>query len=146
MFRFDEDKAYIDSVDGQMVALMTESGIYCTFNSTAEAVLKDLDAGYAPEEIEKVLRQTCGSGFSPESLTHFVEEVLDKGILKETAECVPAERPAMACEMLRAENGDGLPELEEYDDVAAYFMIDPIHEADPELGWPYAKDSGDPQS
>ena len=140
MFRFDEEKAYIDSVDGQMVALMTESGIYYTFNDTAAAVLKDLDAGYTPEEIEKILQQACGGAFSTEVLTRFVEAVLDKGILKETEDAVPADRPAMACEMLRAENGDGHPELEEYDDVAAYFMIDPIHEADPELGWPYAKD------
>ena len=45
----------------------------------------------------------------------------------------------MECAKVRTEDGFELG-MEKYDDVASYFMIDPIHEVNPQMGWPYAKE------
>ena len=44
MYRFNEERVFVDSVDGELVALQVETGAYFTFNEAATAVINDLAA------------------------------------------------------------------------------------------------------
>ena len=140
MYRFNEEKTFADCVDGQMVVLMTETGKYFTFSETASALINDLVSGYEPAEIEAVLKEKKGEAFDPDALKGFINEVIREGVLDHEENSgtdeTRQERPPMECGRLNDPEDCFEPLMEGYDDIAEYFMIDPIHEVDPELGWP----------
>lgn len=135
MLRFNEEKAFVDSVDDQLVALLVETGSYYTFNEAATAVVTDLAAGYEVDEVAEALESLAGEG-AREKLGTFLADVLAKDIMEEYEGDVPEGRPAMACAALSLPGGELSLDMDGYDDVAAYFLIDPIHEVDPDMGWP----------
>lgn len=133
MYRIDEERAFVDSVDGQMVALLVETGAYYTFDEAATAAITDLGAGNDPARVAQALAAASGDADAPAKLDAFVGKVVELGILA-PAEGEPAEGE-LACAGIAP--GELKFDMEGYDDVAAYFMIDPIHEVDPDMGWPY---------
>ena len=137
MYGFDDEKVFVDSVDDQLVALVIETGSYYTFSEAATAVVNDLAAGYEPAEVAAALATLPGGDGAAEKLDAFLAQAVEKGILCEVAGAAPAERPALTCADLDLSDGLEL-DMEGYDDVAEYFMIDPIHEVDPDMGWPYS--------
>ena len=60
-------------------------------------------------------------------------------ILIETAE-KPDERPEARCRYMNRECEVFCPEMVRYDDLEAYFLVDPIHEVDPNIGWSMGKE------
>ena len=60
MYRIDENRAFVDSVDGQMVALLVETGAYYTFDEAATAAVTDLGAGHEPAEVAAALAAATG--------------------------------------------------------------------------------------
>lgn len=136
MLKFSEDRAFVDDVDGQLVALAVETGAYYTFNEAATAVVGDLNAGWTVPEIAAALSKLDAD--APAKLDAFVAQLVATDLVDEVEDEVAADRPDMACASL-ADDGGGLELcMDGYDDVAAYFMIDPIHEVDPDAGWPTA--------
>lgn len=136
-YGFDEEKVFVDNVDGQLVALTVETGAYYTFNEAATAVVSDLDAGYELSEVEAALVALAPDADVPAKLAAFVADACAKDVLSERAGAAPAERPAMQCAALTLPASGFALEMDGYDDVAAYFMVDPIHEVDPSAGWPH---------
>ena len=134
MLRFNDEKAFVDSVDGQLVALAIETGSYYTFNAAATAAVDDLNAGYSVAEVASALAGLFGEDAAAK-LDAFLADVLDKEIMEEYESEAPANLPAMECSALDAEGGLSF-EMDGYDDVAAYVMVVPIHEVDPDMGWP----------
>jgi hypothetical protein len=135
MLRFNDDKVFVDSVDGQLVALVIETGSYYTFNEAATAVLNDLTSGHEVAQVAAALKGLAGDD-APAKLESFIKEAVEKGVIEESSEEAPANLPAMTCSSLDLSGGLSL-EMDGYDDVAAYFMVDPIHEVDPSAGWPH---------
>lgn len=135
MYRIDENRAFVDSVDGQMVALLVETGAYYTFDEAATAAVTDLGAGHEPAEVAAALVAATGDADAAAKLDAFVAKVVELGILT-PADAAPVGASALACASLP--QGELAFDMEGFDDVAAYFMIDPIHEVDPDMGWPYA--------
>ena len=123
MYRFNEEKSFVDSVDNQLMVLMLTTGNYFTFNSTGTLIVKDLTAGYTPDELKNML------GLGEDAcrvLDRFIAKIVENGILTETDETVE-ERPEAVSTQI--DPADFFPEAAEYDDLQAYFMVDPIHEA-----------------
>ncbi len=139
MLILNENKVFVDHVDEQMVALMIETGSYYTFNALSSALLNDLGAGYSPEAVSETLRAKFGDRFSREETEAFIRDLLEAELLEETEGAGREADSEMECARVRAEDGFELG-MEKYDDVASYFMIDPIHEVNPQMGWPYAKE------
>ena len=135
LLRFNEEKVFVDSVDDQLVALLVETGSYYTFSEAATAVVNDLAAGYTVADVQAALRGAAGAEATAK-LDAFLAEVLAKGIMEEHSEAISGEKPAMSCATLTAAGSALDLSMEGYDDIAAYFMVDPIHEVDPNLGWP----------
>ena len=138
MFKSNEEKVFVDSVDGQMVALVIDTGSYYTFNDIATAVITDLNAGYELGEIVLAVQKPDNGEEVLAKLETFVNQLVDKDIVDEIPDAVPAERPAMVCASMDVPSDGFVLEFEGYDDVAEYFLIDPIHEVNPEMGWPHA--------
>ena len=139
MYRLNEEKVFADYVDDQMVALMIETGSYYTFSPAATAIIKDLASGYTAAAVREALRKVFGEAYDEAETNSLLQRVLEAGILEETeGEGKPLD-DAMASLSGSLKDGGFVLEMEAYDDVASYFMIDPIHEVDPEVGWPYSK-------
>lgn len=134
MLRFNDDKVFVDSVDGQLVALVIETGSYYTFNEAATAVLNDLTSGYEVAEVAEALMGLAGDD-ALAKLDSFIEDATARGIVEECLGAAPEGRPAMSCLGLDLSGGLSF-EMDGYDDVAEYFLVDPIHEVDPDTGWP----------
>ena len=139
MLRLNEEKVFVDRVDEQMVALMVETGTYYTFNTPASAVISDLSDGYTEAAVAEAFAKAAGERFRKEEYDAFVQKVIACGVLEEADGEGKAADAHMACLNTKIPEDGNLLEMEGYDDVAAYFMVDPIHEVDPDMGWPYAK-------
>ncbi len=139
MYLLNDAKVFLDTVDSQTVALMVDTGYYYTFNAPASAVLLDLAAGYRPDEVFCALEGVAEGGFERAELDRLIERILLAGVLEEAPAGVAAGRPEMVCEQLTPTRTLTL-EMESFDDMVAYFEVDPIHEASPEMGWPHAKE------
>ncbi len=140
MFRFNDEKVFADFADGELVVLMKESGAYYTFGSAAAAAVRDLAAGCAPERIAGVLKEKAGDAFDPDEFSRFLSDLTEKEILEKTETPIEGDPAPTACGALSFEKESFSLSVEEFDDVAEYFQVDPIHEADPALGWPYIKE------
>ncbi len=140
MYILNDTKVFLDTVDDQTVALIVDTGYYYTFNATASAVLMDLAAGYEADEVYRALEGVAEGGFERAELDRFIARVLRASVLEEMPAGVAADRPEMVCEKLTHTQTLTL-EMESFDDMVAYFEVDPIHEASPEMGWPHAKEN-----
>lgn len=140
MFRLNEEKVFVDYIDDQMVALIIETGSYYTFNGPATAVIKDLAAGFSISAVSAAFQTSSGNDFHQEELDTFIQRALTAGILEETDGEGNSRDDTMASRNAALPAEGTLFEMEGFDDVASYFMIDPIHEVNPEMGWPYAKE------
>ena len=135
MYRFNEERVFVDSVDGELVALQVETGAYFTFNEAATAVINDLAAGHDEAEIAAALEAIAGSD-APATLDAFLADIVDKGIMERFDGTAAPGLAAPSCSDITLNGGTLELLVDGYDDVAAYFMIDPIHEVDPNKGWP----------
>lgn len=133
-YRIDENRVFADSADELLVALMTDTGTYFTFNPEATAIVEDLCSGFDDEELIGVLKEKYPD-IDVEMITaSFLKKILQKGILTASTENRVSDS-GMKCRELTP-GSRFAPEAEEFDDVAEYFAIDPIHEVKPEMGWP----------
>ena len=136
-YRINEEKTFIDYADGEMIALLLETGTYYTFSDAAGALISDLLAGCSLEQAADALISASNNTLTQDKVEAFVSGLEEAGILEKAAESHgDAECQAVNCKKITS---DFALEMEMFTDVADYFMVDPIHEVNPDMGWPVAK-------
>ncbi|MBN1623158.1 MAG: PqqD family protein [Clostridia bacterium] len=135
MYAFNEKKAFCDDVDGQLIVLNFDTGAYYSFNSLASVVFRDLIAGYEKNEIIQALEQFAPAAEVAQQLGILIDKLLEKELIVSLAESqAPKEAMSFYNESL-LEDGFSL-HIDEFMDVADLLLMDPIHEVDPDVGWP----------
>lgn len=138
MYAFNEKKAFCDDVDGQLIVLNFDTGAYYSFNSLASVVFRDLIAGYEKNEIGQALEQIAPAADVALQLDKLVDQILEKELIVSLAESqAPKDAMSFYTESL-LEDGFSL-HIDEFMDVADLLLMDPIHEVDPDVGWPQIK-------
>lgn len=136
MYRLNDEKAYLDKVDGNLVVILTETFVYYTFNTLAGAVLEDIIAGADVKDVKAALSERYDASAVDREVDRMIRELLSAGMLVQTDGTTAPGRD-LTVGSINAEKFELV--IDHYDDVAEYFAADPIHEVDPEMGWPHRK-------
>jgi hypothetical protein len=115
-----------EEFDGEIVVLNLLTGRYFGFNPSAGVVWEALMAGISPENIQARTPDAV-------DITSFVAGLIDNGLVVPSLTGASVLAEPMAAQLASLA---GAPELEAYDDLADLIIADPIHDTDPEQGWP----------
>jgi hypothetical protein len=135
-FKVNEPDVVAESIDNEVIIINLNSGAYYSSLGTGGAIWQALVANHTLDETLDLLaahydrpRQEIEAG-----VTQFVAQLLDEALLLESAE------PA---------TGNGLelgqpavfetPVLSKYTDMQELLLLDPIHDVDPSIGWPFPR-------
>lgn len=114
-----------EEIDGEAIAINFETGAYFSFLGWSAWTWRALQAGLTRDELSARIH-------TANNLEEFVSDVVTAGLLVERGGEPPVEPPdppPTAQEQLT---------FERFDDMADMILMDPIHDVDPNVGWPKA--------
>ena len=122
-------------IDGEVILINLATGTYFSLEGSGAETWQLLHAGTPPAEAASRLAERHGA--DPDAvrahLEALVADLRRNGLLPGAPSDAAAEPPADA-DLGTFE----APRLLVYTDMAEFLLVDPIHEADPEAGWPHA--------
>ncbi|WP_234734746.1 PqqD family protein [Tellurirhabdus bombi] len=121
----------------ETIIINLPKGNYYSLRGTGQVIWNQLEQGAGTTQILEVLlnQYSTTDEVARPSLTAFLSTLSQEELVKETAFS-----PATATSDLSPVSFKGTfvaPALEVYTDMQELLMLDPIHEADPDKGWPY---------
>lgn len=131
-YRLNRPDVIQETVDGEALIIHTTSGIYFSVEGTGEYVWNALLAGHTVDEIVGASTDS-GAPVSAElslAITHFAQQLQDEELI------VPTDSAAPSGAAPRATQPFVEPVLQKYTDMQELLLVDPIHEVDPQAGWP----------
>ena len=135
-YRIDRARLVAERFEDETVLVNVESGYYYSLSPTGAEILELLEEGIPVDNLARVLfgESEDSAGFRSR-IADFVDQLSAESIIEEhqpeavagTFTDVPRHPPGASYE---------LPVLERFDDVRDLLLIDPIHQVDPDFGWP----------
>lgn len=144
-YRLNEPDVIQETVDGETLIVHTRMGIYFSLQGCGTQIWNALLEGHSIDHIvdcfdasDAEQREAVFADVESFIGTLLREQLLLPAhagftVLKEAA----GKPPLTKLNFVR-------PELQIYTDMQELLLVDPIHEVDPEAGWPVQKDSGSP--
>lgn len=128
-----------DTIDGEVLVIRNDTGVYYAFEGTGADIWAALAAGLSEEGIVEVVRSRC-AGEEDEvrsAVSAFLEKLLVEQLVRigSTPLAVVGAVPPPLTERPRFEP----PHLQSYTDMQDLLLFDPIHEVTP-AGWPNVAD------
>ena len=136
MYKLNEEKMFYDVADGIAVIIDFTTGVYYGMDALSSAVFDALMAGASSEAVVNALKQLPGCPADIEDLYNaFIQKMLDRQMIlgDGTGDACAAFDEALAA------NGFQL-NCEDFSEVRDLLMADPIHDVEPEMGWPFLKE------
>lgn len=130
-YRVNGPQVVAEMVDGEVVAINMASGIYFNLRGAAAHVWSLLADGHSVDEIQAHL-----IAVDPGSLPTFVGALLGDDLLTVHDEATPGAMPAPP-----TLDWSDLT-IHRYADMADLILLDPVHDIDPDDGWPRVGSSG----
>lgn len=134
--RINAENVVHETVDGEVIVIDLSSGAYFSLSGSGPAVWEMmLGTGATAAEV----RAALGARYEaePDAIETAVSDFLAR--LRENELIVAAEgdaAPTTANGANGAREPFAPPVFERYTDMKDYFLLDPIHEVSPEVGWP----------
>lgn len=142
-FLLDEHKVSSEDFDGEMVAVNFSTGKYYGMKGSAHDIWRMLSFPVSVDEVISGICQIYGTEKAEiqDAVAKFFEVLRAEDILTQAAD-----RDTNG--QMRAVSDPAVgtyeaPELEIYTDLQELIMLDPVHEADPEQGWPQRRQAED---
>lgn len=136
MYKLNEEKMFYDVADGIAVIIDFTTGVYYGMDALSSAVFDALMAGAGDEAVVKALQQLPGCPADVEAMYKaFVQKMLDRQMILGDGTgdaCAPFDAALAA-------NGFKL-DCEDFSEVRDLLMADPVHDVEPEMGWPFLKE------
>lgn len=132
-FRLNSPDVIHETVDGEALIIHTPSGVYYSVTGTGEHVWNALLAGHTVEEISAAYEDTSHAVVA--AVQDFARQLQDEGLL------VPDHRADAREDVAHAAQPFSVPQLLRFTDMQELLLVDPIHEVDPDQGWPKRKDA-----
>ena len=140
MYRFNEASMFYDEADGIGIVINFTTGIYYSFNTMGTAVLNLFKAGADAASAAEAVRRIDGC---PENIPEAVQKFADGLLAKEIIIDDGADFNR-AGEISAEAAADGFePTFDEFSEVQDLIMADPVHDVDPNMGWPVMKSDGE---
>jgi hypothetical protein len=122
-----------EELDGELVAINLDTGMYFSVKQDGAAIWKDLQAGYSVEAIKAFAGDNAELAMG---IDGFIQQLRDSGLMRAT-ENAPTPNALSLTE--QAASTMQMPELESYGDMQNLLLLDPVHEVDGDAGWPHNK-------
>lgn len=136
-YRLNDEKMFLDSAEGATIVIEFTSGSYFGFSSLASVLVDKLAHGVDDRDVlSSVLKlDGCPDSFEKD-FTDFCSQLLQKEIIVPGNDDIASE----VFEISESALGDGF-ELKcfENKELQDLIMADPVHDVDPESGWPFMK-------
>ena len=126
----------VETFDGETIVMDLVGGRLYLFEGSASTFLESLIACTSVAFVERAIAEKYGEHHR-QIFSDFVRSLLDKEIFTESNDdsAGSARSPHFVWpEML------GELVVTEYDDMSSIITMDPIHDVDPEKGWPFKED------
>ena len=130
-----------DTIEGEVILLDIETGTYYQLVQNSVPVWNWLTEGVGVQEVVARLAQQFPNDAKaiPDSITHFIEQLLDEKLLAPLPDGAPLPTPETP--YLWTPDPAALyvvPTLLKYTDMQSLLLLDPIHDIDSQ-GWPILK-------
>lgn len=132
----DAKRFAIDTFDGETIVMDLVEGRLCLLEGSASTFLECLITSASVATIEQAVTEKYGEN-QRRVFTDFVQSLLDKGVLVKSNGDSPGS--ALSPQFTWPETL-GEMVVTEYDDMSSIITMDPIHDVDPNKGWPFKED------
>jgi hypothetical protein len=134
--RVNTERFAIDTFDGETIVMDLVAGHLYLFEGGASTLFEFLTQGAAVPTLEQDVENRYGLPHR-QLFANFVENLVEKEILVNVSE-VSSE--AVLTPRLTWPDTLGEIIVSEYDDMSSIITMDPIHDVDPTMGWPFQED------
>lgn len=138
MLKLNEEKMFYDIEDGQAVVINFQSGTYYGSSELGSEIIDRIINGCCPGQILKAIKALPGCPEDMDAkMDAFIKDLLEAEVLVEVdGDACGGDEPLDAA--LVAEGFD-LP-VEAFEEIQDLLLADPVHEVEPEMGWPVLKE------
>jgi hypothetical protein len=131
------------TIDGEVVIINLDTGNYYSLLRSGADVWSAVERSSSMQEIVGALARKYQA--TPDVLQRaaadFVEQLQREGLVEACDEVTASENLSSAAEETPSVQPAAFepPILEKYEDMQDLILLDPVHEVDEGMGWPYAK-------
>lgn len=134
-----------ETIDGEVVIVNLQNGDYYSLLRTATDIWSRIEQGTDRDRLIKDLLQSYNASVDEitQAVDQFITVLQTEGLITVEKVTKPKyEKPSIKIIPDLADKIDfAWPEIEKFTDMEDLLLLDPIHEADQEKGWPTAKDA-----
>lgn len=135
-YSIDRSRIIFERFEDETVLVNVESGYYYSLTPTGAEILELLEEGISANSLALTLFGDSENSTRFQSrIADFVGQLAAEGIIVER-ESENGTGTEVGMPRYAADAGYELPVLERFEDVRDLLLIDPIHQVDPEYGWP----------
>ena len=141
-YKLNQPDVVQETVEGETLIVHTRSGAYYSLEGCGTLVWNSLLAGRSSTQVEDFFDSTDGAGLTAirSGIAAFVEALLAEQLIRPAQENSHAS-PEIPDEAQTPKPVFVTPELKKFTDMEELLLVDPIHEVNPQAGWPLQKDS-----
>lgn len=118
-----------EELDGELVAINMDTGIYFSIKDDGATIWNDLVAGHSVEALAALVDDEALAA----GIVAFAQQLVENGLMRSLdtphSPTAPAGTAAVAASLQ-------MPELESFGDMQSLLLLDPVHEVDGDAGWP----------
>ena len=135
-FRINGPDVIAESIDGEVIIINLNSGAYYSSLGSGGAIWAALAANHSVDEAIDLLAGRYGEPREvvAREIAGFVTQLLDEGLMVESGAAGSADGIDLG-----AGGVFETPVLSKYTDMQELLLLDPIHDVDPSVGWPFPK-------
>ena len=145
--RINHPSVISESIDGEVVIIALGTGTYYSLRGTGARAWDGLAAGRSTDAVTADLARAFAIPADVDAASAveaFVTSLLAEGLVVEVADPEPG-RPALR--RVRRPTTEAAPweplGLETFTDMQELILLDPVHEVEPDQGWPVAIENPD---
>lgn len=135
-----------EEIDGEVVIVNLNNGNYYSLAQSAAVIWAGIQEGMTLEQIRNRLhlRYTGETGVMDQGLTDLIQALeAERLIARQTGSEVESSIQAAEEEVLVDHQKEAFlpPVFERFTDMKDLLLLDPVHEAEDDKGWPHAKEN-----
>jgi hypothetical protein len=124
-----------ETIDGETFIINTENGIYFVANGYASIIWNAIATGYSLSQITHAFAAEHIFDTNEQVIEKFISLLLDEGLVVE-GNIDASESNSSPLHVVKNTNFQ-LPVLARHEDLQELVMLDPIHEVNESMGWPF---------
>jgi hypothetical protein len=134
-FRLNEPRVVADVIDGEVLAIDMATGAYVNLRDWSAFVWSHLVSGATVDQVQLALSEHVEVA-EDTVVAVFADRLNTDGLLVPVDATGPAATPASQVAIVVPTTPWAGLEVESFTDMADLILVDPVHDVDPDTGWP----------